>query len=209
MQRSRNRRGADMRQHVDVLPHLLQPLFVAHAEALLFIDDQQAEIVIHHVLRQQPVRTDDDVDLARRRALREIALISFGDRNRLSISTRTGKGAKRRLNDLEMLQREHGRGSEHRHLLAVAERLERRAHGDFGLAETDVAAQQTVHRLFAFHVPLDLPHGLQLVLGRRVLESVFELALPVAVGGKREAFGHLALRHRASAAHPPCRASWL
>ena len=33
-----------MRQHVDVVLDLLQPLFVLHAEALLFVDNQQAEI---------------------------------------------------------------------------------------------------------------------------------------------------------------------
>ena len=55
---------AVMRQHVDLLAHLLDALLVRHAEALLLVDDEQAEIAKLHVLRQQPVRADDDVDLA-------------------------------------------------------------------------------------------------------------------------------------------------
>ena len=55
-----------------------------------------------------------------------------------------------------MLEREHRGGREHGHLLAVAQRLEGGAHGDFGLAEADVAAEQAVHGMRDFHVALDL-----------------------------------------------------
>ncbi len=35
-----------------------------HTEALLFVDDQQPEVLELDVLGEQPVRADDDVDLA-------------------------------------------------------------------------------------------------------------------------------------------------
>ena len=63
VQRPRNRRRAH-RQHVHFLPELLDPFLVSHAEPLLFVDDEQSEIAELHVLRQQAVRADDDVDLA-------------------------------------------------------------------------------------------------------------------------------------------------
>ena len=63
VQRARNRRRRH-RQHVDALAQLLDPLLVRDAEALLLVDDQQAEIPELHVLREQPVRADDDLDLA-------------------------------------------------------------------------------------------------------------------------------------------------
>ena len=47
-----------------LLAELLDLLLVRDAEALLLVHDQQAEIAELHVLRQQPVRADDDVDLA-------------------------------------------------------------------------------------------------------------------------------------------------
>ena len=63
LQRARNRRRGE-RQHVDGGAHLLEPLLVHHAEALLFVDDDQAEIAKDDVFLQQAVRADDDVDLA-------------------------------------------------------------------------------------------------------------------------------------------------
>ena len=63
VQRPRNRRRRH-RQHVDLLAHLLDALLVRDAEALLLVDDQQAEVAERHVLRQQPMGADDDVDLA-------------------------------------------------------------------------------------------------------------------------------------------------
>ena len=147
------------RQHVDVLLQLLQPLLVADAEALLFIDDEQSEIAILHIFREQPVRSDDDVDFARRDLFER--LLDFLRRSEAAEHLDTYR--KRResaLEGFEVLQSEHGRRSEHRHLFPVTQRLERGAHGDFGLAEADVAAQQPVHRLLAFHVALDLTDGL-------------------------------------------------
>ena len=63
VQRARNRRRAHG-EHVHVLLDLLQPLLVAHAEALLFIHDQQPEIAPLDILREQAVRADHDIHLA-------------------------------------------------------------------------------------------------------------------------------------------------
>ena len=63
MQRARNRRRGQ-RQHVDQLAHLLHLLFVGDAEAMLLIDDQQAQLGELHILREQAMRADDDIDLA-------------------------------------------------------------------------------------------------------------------------------------------------
>ncbi len=60
MQRPRNRRSRH-RQHVHVLAHFLDALFVRHAEALLFVHHQQPEILKFHVFRKQPVRPDHDI----------------------------------------------------------------------------------------------------------------------------------------------------
>ena len=162
-----------------------------HAETLLFVDDQQAEVLEQDVLRQQPVRADDDVDLAGGEILDDLILLGLGaeaadhvDRNRKS-----GEPLGQRL---LMLKGEHGRRREERHLLAVHDRLERRAHGDFGLAVADVAAQQPVHRRRRFHVALDVGDGVRLIDRQVVLERVFELALPVGIGAEGIARDRLA-----------------
>ena len=50
VQRARDRRGRQ-RQHVDRLPQLLQPFLVLDAEALLLVDDDQAQVLELHVVR--------------------------------------------------------------------------------------------------------------------------------------------------------------
>ena len=52
LQRARDRRRGQ-RQHVDLRAQLLEPLLVGDAEALLLVDDQQAEVLEAHVARQQ------------------------------------------------------------------------------------------------------------------------------------------------------------
>ena len=78
--------------------HLLEALFVADAEALLFVDDEQAEVLELELLREDGVGADEDVDLALL-GLFEDDVFSFAVRKREIISTLTGKLAKRRLKD--------------------------------------------------------------------------------------------------------------
>ena len=84
-----------------------------------------------------------------------------------------------------MLLDEQGRRHEDRHLHAVLHRLEGRAHRDLGLAVTDVAADQPVHRDLPLHVELDLFDGRELVRRLHIGEGVFELALPRGVRAER------------------------
>ena len=81
-----------------------------------------------------------------------------------------------------MLKREDGGGGKDGDLFAIAQRLERGAHHDFGFAEAHVAAEQAVHGDGIFHVTLDFLDGGELVLGLGEFEGVFELALPIRIG---------------------------
>jgi hypothetical protein len=51
-----------------------------------------------------------------------------------------------------MLFRQQGGGAQHRHLAAAGSGDEGGAQGDLGLAEADIAADQSVHRLAGSHV---------------------------------------------------------
>ena len=59
--RDGRRREAD---HVDLELEVAQQLLLAHAEALLLVDDDEAEVLGLHVGAEQPVRADEHVDLA-------------------------------------------------------------------------------------------------------------------------------------------------
>ena len=56
-------RGAH-RDHVDAQLELAQQLLLLDAEALLLVDDEQAEVLGAHVAAEQPVGADQDVDVA-------------------------------------------------------------------------------------------------------------------------------------------------
>ena len=63
LQRARDGRRRE-REHVDLRAELLDALLVRDAEALLLVDDEQAQVLEVDVLREEAVRPDDDVDLA-------------------------------------------------------------------------------------------------------------------------------------------------
>ena len=65
MERARNRRGRE-REHVGCQAQLLQLLLVLHAEAVLFVDDDETEVAEADIVAQQAVRSDHDVDLLAR-----------------------------------------------------------------------------------------------------------------------------------------------
>jgi hypothetical protein len=63
LQGARDRRRGQG-QHMDVGLELLQPLLLHDAEMLLLVDDHQAEMRETHILGEQRMGADDDLDLA-------------------------------------------------------------------------------------------------------------------------------------------------
>ena len=158
----------------------LHRLLVRHPEALLLVDDQQAELLELHVLGQQPVRADDDVDAAVRQALHHLALLGRGEEAAQELDPdrirreALGEG-------LGVLARQERRRDQDGRLRPVLHRLEDGPDRHLGLAEADVAADQAVHRPRLLHVGLDVGDGLELVLGLDEAERRLHLGLPRGV----------------------------
>ena len=119
LQRARDRRRAH-RDHVDLELELAHQLLLLDAEALLLVDDQQPEVLRAHVAREQPVRADQDVDLALGEALDRLALLGGGaeardvlDHERLVAQALDERAV--------VLLGEDRRRHEHQDLLAVAD----------------------------------------------------------------------------------------
>ena len=70
----------------------------------------------------------------------------------------------------EVLEAEYRCGSEHRDLLAVLHGLEGSAHGHFGFAVANVAAEKAVHGRGRFHIFLHGANGGDLIVGLGVVE---------------------------------------
>src|SRR6478735_2259950 len=183
LQGARDRRGGQG-DHVHVDLQLLHRLLGLDAEALLLVDDEEAEVLELDAVLQQTVGADDAIDLARFEAGEHLAGLLGGEEaaEHLDADRVAGEAVGEGVAVLGGQQR--GRG-EHRDLLAVLDRLERRPDGRRGLAEADVAAHQAVHRVGPLHVDLDVVDRLALVGGLDEREGVLHLVLPGRVHGER------------------------
>ena len=74
VQRPGNGRGGE-RQNVHAAGKLLEFFLVAHAEALLLVHDQQAEVLESHILLQQLVRADHQIQRAGAQIRKGLALL--------------------------------------------------------------------------------------------------------------------------------------
>ena len=75
IERARDRRCRE-RQHVDALRHFLELFLVRHAEALLLVHDEKAEILEDNALLQQAVRADEKIDAARERLFENVLFLA-------------------------------------------------------------------------------------------------------------------------------------
>ena len=200
VERPRDRRRRE-RQDVDLAAQLLEPLLGGHPEALLLVDDDQAQVAEPDVLAEQPVRADDEVDRARRRARRSSppARCRATKRDEQPDGDREGGEA---LAEGRVSAARRGRSSAPGRPPAVPSwiALNAAAQRHLGLAVADVADDQPVHRPAGLHVGLDLGGGAQLVERLLVGERGLQLLLPGRVGREGEARRRRPARRRARAA---------
>ena len=185
LQRARDRRGSE-REHVDAGLQLLDLLLVAHAEALLLVHHQQAEVLEHDVVGQEPVGADDDVDLAGAQPLGHLPRLRGREEPGQHLDAHGVAGEAVAEGLVVLLGQQRG-GHQHRHLLAVLHRLEGGPDGDLGLSEAHIAAHQAVHRVALLHVTLHLGDRHELVGRLLVRERLLQLALPRRVLWERVA----------------------
>ena len=191
VERARDRRGGEC-QHIHLAEELFELLLVGDAEALLLIDDDEAEILELHIAGNQAVGADDEVHRAigdagdgvadfrgRAEAVEQI------DADRI-VRHAFAEGA-------PVLFGENGGGHEDGDLFAAGDGLEGGADGDFGFAEADIAADQAVHRARRFEVEFGFLDGAALVGGLGVVERALELPHPLGVRRVGEAGFVLAL----------------
>ena len=129
-----------------VFAHLLKTLFVIDAEVLLFVDDQKPKPRKLDRFAKQRVRADDNIDGTGFEPYFHFRELFRPDHpRRLRNSDR--QALKALAERPEVLPRQQRRRHHERDLQSVHCRDERGTNGDFGLAETDVAADEAVHGL--------------------------------------------------------------
>ena len=167
----------------------LAQLFLGrYPEFLLFVDDQEPQVLEFEAASQDFVRADENVDAAFLEPLLDVRNL-FRRTQPAHIFHRAGKILQAGLEGFVMLQGKDGGGHQHRHLLGVADGLERRPDGHFRLAEAHVAADEPVHGAAVLHI---LFHGLGgALLIRRILvhEGRFQFFLEIGVRREGETLG--------------------
>ena len=184
MQRARDRRRRQ-REHVHLEPERPQQLLLRHAEALLLVDYDEPEILRDHVAAEHAVGSDQDVHLGRGEVGQHLLLLGgpAEARDHLDVHREIAVAL---AEGVPVLLRQHRRRHEHQRLLAVDRGGEGGAHGDLGLAEADVAADQPVHRARRLEVLLDRLDRGALVVGL----AVGELGLEPLEPFRGEVVGH-------------------
>ena len=145
---------------------MLESLLVTNPEPLLLVHDEESEPRQFHVLREQAVGPDDDVDLTgihpREKGLlflRRPEATQGADLHRI-----VGQPL---LEGVAVLLHQHRCGCKERDLLPILDRLESGPDRDLGLAVSHIPADQPIHGSGRFHVALDVLRCQALV--RRVL----------------------------------------
>ena len=161
------------------------------AEALFFVDDDQAQIGELDIFGEQAVGADEDVKLAGTGAFKDFLDLSggFETGNGFDEEGITGDAL---THGFFVLLGQYRCGDEDCDLFSELDDLEGGAHGDFGFAVANVAAEEAVHGAGAGEVIFDFIGGFGLVLGGGVGKGVFEFLLPDGIGGKGGAGGVLA-----------------
>ena len=150
------------------------------AEALLFIDDHEAQVAKLHPALQKGVRPDHDIDLALGHALERGAALPLTAKaaQHFDLDRVVGHACDERL---KVLLCQDGRGHQHRDLALPHDGLEGGPHGHFGLAIPGIAAEQAVHGACGGHILLNGGDDVMLVLRFAVGKGRLELMLPWGV----------------------------
>ena len=175
------------REGVDIHLQLAEFLFDGDTELLLFVNDEETQIIELHIFSHEAMGAHEDVHLAFFQFLQD-ALDIGRFAGTAQIIDPTGKIFQTLFERLEMLISQHGSGHQHSHLLVVGHGLECRTHGHFGLSEAHVATHQAVHRALTLHIGLHILRGLQLVRRIFIKETGLQLVLHKAVGAIGKTF---------------------
>ena len=159
---------------------------------LLLVDDQQAQILELDGLAEQCVGADDDIDAAGGQA--GLHRVELRRRHQpRSLRHIHGETVEALGEGLEVLARQQGGRHHHRHLLAVDGSGKGGAQRDFRFAETDVAADQPVHRAAGAEVLHGGVDRGELVVGLLIGEAGAELIIGAGPDGQARGLMQLPL----------------
>ena len=186
-QGARNRRRRHHQQVGDAARLGLKRQPLMHAEAVLLVDDHEAQVVEGDVLLEQRMGADENVDLARRQRVRGsssrgCALLAPGQQRDAHAG---GLAA-----SFDSVASAGAPGFRSAPSAPPARRSRPPRQGqqrDHGLARADIALQQPQHPLGRGHVAQDVVHGVGLRIGEAVGQGREDLRADCPVAAQRAA----------------------
>ena len=175
----------------------LEGFALAHTEAMLLVDDDDAEALKLHRIFNKRVGADDALDAAVGKSGEDVFFVTLFH---LAGEQRNAHAKRRKcaLGAGKMLPRENFGGRHERSLVAIGDSGEHGVEGDVGFAAAEVALEQTVHLAGAGHVVENVLNGTLLSAGEFVGQSCHK-----SVGQKRRlAVGDACLHAVARALSP-------
>ena len=139
-----------------------------NAETLFFIDHDQPQIMEPHILLNEPVSPDHNIQRPLPQTPQDLRLFPFCTETAQLFDHDRRSGEPFQKTVIVLLGKDRCR-HQHSNLSAGTDRFERGTHGKFRLAEPHIAAKQTVHGAGGFHIFFDLVCGAELI--RRLTEG--------------------------------------
>ena len=151
--------GSRQGQHVHLTAHLLEPLLVGHAEALLLVDDQQPQILELHIFLQEFMGADQQVQTAGAGGLQNAFLFLGGGEPGEHLDLHWEIFEPAAGGGIVLLGQNGGRHQDRR-LLAVQNTFHNGPERHLRLAIAHIAAEQAIHGPGLLHILFDVGDGL-------------------------------------------------
>src|SRR5687768_14276468 len=166
---------------------------MSDAETLLLVYNEKPQLRQLHIVRQDAMRPDQNVNVAFFAFLDHGFLFLCASKPRQEIDVRR-KRRKPLAERFVMLVRKNGCRRKDRHLLAVHDRFERCPHRNLRFSVSDIADYQAIHRSGSLHILLYIVDRRGLIDRKFVWKRILKLSLPRRVGRKRVARNKFSLR---------------
>ena len=166
---------------------------MADSEALLLVDDYEAQFGNGDVLGEEAVRADYDINVSGGQGFYSFFL-RFRRNEAAHLLDADGIVGHAVVESLDVLVGEDRGGDENGDLLAAHDGFEGGPDGDFRFAESDVAADKPVHGGSRFHIGFHFLKSPFLVVRLGIGERFLEACLPFVVMSGRETWDGFPLR---------------
>ena len=192
VQRSWDRRGSQ-RQYVNIFPKLFDLFFMCHAKTLFLINDQKSEIFKLYIFRQDTVCPDQDIDQTFLEICQRFLLFCRCPETAEQIHPHRIIFHPLHKIIIMLLCQDRCRHQKY-NLFALLCRFKCRTDRHLCLTISDIAADQSVHDLIAFHIFFDCFDRFQLIIRLFKWKGLFKFFLPDGILTIAEAFFPLPCR---------------